>query len=154
MSTSLLYHAFGIRGYQERRVDFIEGSVLFVSTTPAEVPLSRMRVGGSPRPGAHGAFLADGAHRPKPIFILLKVARVICFHCECTRQVKVPFADPRRTYTHAFERYALELSKFTTIQDTARHLGVSWDIIKDIQKRQLQRLRQAQAQEPQRDRHR
>jgi transposase len=51
----------------------------------------------------------------------------------------VPFADPRRTYTHAFERYALELSKATTIQDAARHLDVSWDIIKDIQKRNLQR---------------
>jgi transposase len=70
---------------------------------------------------------------------LVKVPRVICFHCEHTRQVKVPFADPRRTYTHAFERYALELSKLTTIQDTARHLDISWDIIKDIQKRNLQR---------------
>jgi hypothetical protein len=29
--------------------------------------------------------------------------------------------------THAFERYALELSKFTTIQDAAQHLDVSWD---------------------------
>ena len=56
----------------------------------------------------------------KPTFLLLKVARVICFQCEHTRQVKVPFADPRRTYTHAFERYALELSKATTIQDTLR----------------------------------
>jgi transposase len=51
--------------------------------------------------------------------------------------VKVPFADPRRTYTHAFERYVLELSEFGTIQDVARHLDVSWDIVKDIQKRHL-----------------
>ena len=63
----------------------------------------------------------------------------ICFRCEHTRQVKVPFADPRRTYTHAFERYALELSRFMTIQDVAQHLDVSWDTIKDIQKRNLQR---------------
>ena len=75
----------------------------------------------------------------KPTFILLKVARVLCPQCEVTRQVKVPFADPRRTYTHSFERYALELSKATTIQDAARHLDVSWDIIKDIQKRNLHR---------------
>jgi transposase len=67
------------------------------------------------------------------------VARVVCLHCEVTRQVKVPFADPRRTYTHTFERYALELSKATTIQDAARHLDISWDIIKDIQKRNLHR---------------
>jgi transposase len=67
------------------------------------------------------------------------VARVLCLDCHLTRQVKVPFADPRRTYTHAFERYALELSCFGTIQDVAQHLNVSWDIIKDIQKRNLVR---------------
>jgi transposase len=51
--------------------------------------------------------------------------------------VGVPFADPRRTYTKSFERYALELSRCMTILDVARHLGVSWDVIKDIQKRDL-----------------
>jgi transposase len=53
--------------------------------------------------------------------------------------VEIGFADPRRTYTKAFERYALELSRQMTILDVARHLGVSWDIIKDIQKRDLSR---------------
>jgi transposase len=51
--------------------------------------------------------------------------------------VEIGFADPRRTYTKSFERYALELSRHMTILDVARHLGVSWDIIKDIQKRDL-----------------
>jgi transposase len=55
------------------------------------------------------------------------------------RQVEIAFADPRRTYTKAFERYALELSRHMTILDVARHLGVSWDIVKDIQKRDLTR---------------
>jgi transposase len=55
------------------------------------------------------------------------------------RQVKVPFAQPRRHYTRAFERYALELSRHMTIQDVAEHLQVSWDTIKDIQARSLQR---------------
>ena len=50
----------------------------------------------------------------------------------------MPFADPRRRYTKAFERYALELSRLMTIQDVAQHLGVGWDTIKDIQKRDLQ----------------
>nr|VFK51052.1 MAG: Helix-turn-helix domain of transposase family ISL3 [Candidatus Kentron sp. TC] len=38
-----------------------------------------------------------------------------------------------------FERYAWGLSRHMTIQDAARHLGVSWDTIKDIQARYLQR---------------
>jgi len=64
---------------------------------------------------------------------------VECHRCQVTRQVQVTFADPRRHYTHAWERYALELTRSMTIQDVARHLGVSWDTIKDIQKRFLQR---------------
>ena len=49
------------------------------------------------------------------------------------------FADERRGYTHAFERYALELSRHMTIKDVAAHLGVGWDAVKDMQKRNLQR---------------
>jgi len=131
---------FGIRGYEYRKVDFFEGRACFTIEQPRE----RLRCSecGSAAVHAQGhkdRFVQTVPIGLKPTFILLKVARVICFHCELTRQVKVPFADPRRTYTHTFERYALELSRATTIQDAARHLNVSWDVIKDIQKRNLQR---------------
>ena len=140
MSTSLLYNAFGLRGYQYRRTEFFEGRVCFT----VEQPRERYRCPDCGSAAVHGQghkerFLQTVPMGLKPTYLLVKVPRVICFRCEHTRQVKVPFADPRRTYTHAFERYALELSKLTTIQDAARHLGVSWDIVKDIQKRHLQR---------------
>ena len=140
MSTSLLYHMFGIRGYEYRRSDFFDGRVCFT----IEQPRKSYRCSECGSPAVHGQgykdrFLQTVPIGLKPTFICLKVARVICFQCEHTRQVKVPFADPRRSYTHTFERYALELSKCTTIQDAARHLNVSWDIIKDIQKRNLHR---------------
>jgi transposase len=140
MSTSLLYQMFGIRGYEYQKTDFFKGRACFTIEQPRES--YRCPECGSAAVHAQGhkvRFLQSVPIGLKPTFILLKVPRVICFHCELTRQVKVPFADPRRTYTHTFERYALELSKFTTIQDAARHLDVSWDIIKDIQKRNLQR---------------
>jgi transposase len=41
--------------------------------------------------------------------VVLPIPRVECQACGVVRQVKVPFADPRRSYTNAFERYALEL---------------------------------------------
>ena len=75
----------------------------------------------------------------KAVFIMLMVQRVLCLACGALRQVKVGFADERRSYTKGFERYALELSKHMTIKDVAAHLGVSWDVIKDIQKRNLNR---------------
>ena len=140
MSTSLLYQMFGIRGYEYRRTDYFEGSASF----EVELPRAKYRCPecGSAAVNAQGSSERQLKSLPiggKSTFVLVKVPRVVCFQCQLTRQVKVPFADPRRTYTHAFERYALELSRFGTIQDVADHLEVSWDIVKDIQKRNLAR---------------
>jgi transposase len=55
------------------------------------------------------------------------------------RQVKVAFAEGRRSYTRRLERYALELCHVMTIQDVAEHLNVSWGTVKDIHKRYLRR---------------
>ncbi len=140
MSTSLLYHMFGIRGYEYRKVDFFQGRACFTIEQPRE--RYRCSECGSAAVHAQGhkeRLLQTVPIGLKPTFVLLKVARVICFQCAHTRQVKVPFTEPRRTYTRSFERYALELSRVTTIQDAALHLDVSWDIVKDIQKRNLQR---------------
>ena len=75
----------------------------------------------------------------KPVSVILPVQRVLCLVCDTLRQVKVKFADPQRSYTRQFERYALDLSRHMTIKSVAQHLRVSWDVIKDIQKRNLLR---------------
>jgi transposase len=139
MSTSLLYHAFGIRGYQYVRTDYFEGDVAF--TIVQKRSQLRCSVCGSDQVTAHGG--ETRVFRSLPIGsrgtrILFRVPRVECHVCHVVRRVRVLFADPRRSYTHAFERYALELSRHMTILDVARHLDVSWDTIKDIQKRHLQ----------------
>ena len=51
----------------------------------------------------------------------------------------VSFAEPRKSYTKAFARYVLELSASMTIRDVARHLGVGWDLVKQIQKDDLKK---------------
>jgi len=140
MSTSLLYHAFGLRGYRYVSSRFEEGSVSFTIDQPRE----HLRCAGC---GSDNVWAQGGSARTfrtlpignKPTFLRFAVPRVLCFDCGQIRQVKVPFAEPRRSYTRAFERYALELSRHMTIQDVARHLRVGWDTIKDIQARHLQR---------------
>ena len=49
----------------------------------------------------------------------------------------VKFAEPKRRHTKRFERYVIELLQFMTPTDVARHLGISWDLANDIQKRRL-----------------
>jgi transposase len=74
-----------------------------------------------------------------PVWIVLSISRVGCVACDLIRQMNIKFASPRLSYTKAFERYVLELSRHMTIKDVARHLNVSWDIIKNIQKKSLSR---------------
>ncbi len=71
--------------------------------------------------------------------MVVSVHRVHCLECDTLRRARLPFAEPRRRYTRSFARYALELCRHMTIKDVARHLGVSWDVIKDIQKKHLKK---------------
>jgi transposase len=140
MSTSLLYHAFGLRGYRYVRQDFHDGRVI----VHIEQPRERLRCShcGSAEVSAQGGPVRTVRTLPigsKPVLLQLKVPRVFCFECGLVRQVKLGFADPKKHYTRAFERYVLELSRHMTIQDVAEHLQVGWDTVKDIQARSLQR---------------
>src|SRR4051812_4801864 len=140
MSTSLLYHSFGIRGYEYTRTDYQGGQTIF---TIHQAPKNR-RCSACGSPEVHSRGRVERRFRTIPIgsrstLIVLSIPRVECQACGVVRQVEIRFANPRRSYTKAFERYALELSRRMTIRDVARHLNVSWDVIKDIQKRDLSR---------------
>ena len=140
MSTSLLYHGFGVRGYEYVNSKYQGGAVIFTLRPKAfELKCSACSSRQVIRRGKVERRFRSLPIGSKPVWFSLAVQRVHCLACGLVRQVKIGFADPRRTYTKSFERYALELSRHMTIQDTAHHLGVSWDIIKDIQKRYLQR---------------
>jgi len=140
MSTSLLYHAFGIRGYEYTRTGYQNGEVIF--TIHQDSKTCRCSACGSP--DVHSRGQVERRFRSLPIgsratFVDLPVPRVECRACGVVRQVEILFADARRSYTCSFERYALELSRRMTIRDVAKHLSVGWDMIKDIQRRDLSR---------------
>jgi transposase len=140
MSTSLLYHAFGIRGYDYVRTDYQDGRVIFTIMQDPE----DWRCSACGAREVHSRGHVERCFRSLPIgsrttAVVLPIPRVECQVCGVVRQVKIPFADPRRSYTKSFERFVLELSRSMTIRDVARHLNVGWDLIKEIQKRDLLR---------------
>ena len=140
MSTSLLYHAFGIRGYVYSRTDYDNGKVIF--TVHQERGTCHCSSCGSSQVISRGQVNRCFLSLPiggRGTYVSFAIPRVECRACGLERQVNVPFADPRRSYTKAFERYALELSRCMTISDVAHHLNVGWDMIKDFQKRDLSR---------------
>lgn len=140
MSTSLLYHAFGIRGYRHVATDFLEGGVTF--RIAKDLNDCRCPACGSAHVAPRGHVERDFRCVPigaRPVTVTLPIPRVWCVNCGVIRQVALDFADPKRSYTRAFARYALELSRLMTIQDVAHHLGVGWDLIKEIVKQDLSR---------------
>ena len=140
MSTSLLYHGFGIQGYQHVHTKYHDGAILF--RIKQDNFSLRCPECGSYQVKRRGLVMRRFRTLPigdKPVWIELLVQRVWCLLCGALRQVQVNFASRRRSYTRSFARYALGLSRHMTIQDVARHLGVSWDLIKDIQKQHLLR---------------
>ena len=140
MSTSLLYHGLGVRGYRHLRTRFENGAIVLVIEQPRE----RYRCShcGSAKVTSRGRIPRQFRAVPlgkKPVFIEFDVPRVYCKDCHRTRQLKIGFADPKKHYTKSFARYVLELSRLTTIQDVADHLGLSWGTVKEIQREYLAR---------------
>jgi transposase len=141
MSTSLLYHGFGVRGYTLKRTDFIEGRI----ELHIDQPSSRWRC--SQCGGAHLVAHGRREHRwwrtvpigKKDVWIRFDVPRVECRDCGVTRQLAVAFADPKKSYTKALAGYVLELLQRMTIQDVSIHTGLGWDTVKDIQRQYLRR---------------
>ena len=138
MSTSLLYHGFSLVGYDYVRTRYEGRNITFTihhKRSKLRCPVCRSRkviMRGTTRRRFRSIPIGF-----KNVFFDLDVQRVGCLRCGTIRQVSLGFADPRFSYTRAFERYALELSKHMTIRDVAGHLSVSWDVIKEIQKRDL-----------------
>ena len=140
MSTSLLYHAFGVRGYRYVRSSYgQDGIVMSIEQDRQEWCCAAC---GSSQVEPHGRVRRWFKCLPighKPVTLQFDVPRVECRNCGLRRQVKLGFADPRVSYTRAFARYALELLSRMTIQDVADHLQVTWDLIKEVQREHLLR---------------
>jgi transposase len=140
MSTSLLYHGWGLRGYRHVAIFYEEAMIRFsIEQNPDTFRCADCGSHEVMRSGVVTRRFRSLPIGSKTVWIELPIQRLWCINCGKIRQAKLAFADERRGYTHAFERYALDLSRHMTIKDVACHLGVGWDSVKEIQKRHLQR---------------
>jgi len=139
MTSSELYHGFGLEGYRTVATHFENGKMVLEveSTRPTRCPGC-----GSVHVVGRGRFLREFKATPignKQVVIRLRVQRIECRVCGLIRRVKIGFACLRRRYTKRLEKYVLFLLRSATIKDVAAIVGLGWDVVKDIQKRWLTR---------------
>lgn len=140
MSATLLYHMHGIRGYTYLRQNVVSSGIEFFVAVGADKLVC-------PHCGSTNVWqkgIKERRFRSLPFgrkttTIILEVPRVYCHDCRKTQQVKISFAEEHKRYTRFFERYVLDLLLSMTCQDVAEHLGLSWDTVRDIEKRRLLR---------------
>jgi len=105
MSTSLLHHGFGIRGYKYVRTEYVGKEVVF--TIRQERDRLRCPACGGRDVHPHGQVERHFKTVPiggKSARIVFPIPRVSCTACGVVRQVQIGFADRRRSYTKSFER--------------------------------------------------
>lgn len=138
-SQQWLYPIFRFRGYRVNQVETDEHRLLLhVEPQPHKVCCPECGSRAVIRRGQQVRWFRNLPVGADCTWLIATLPRVECRACGIVRQIRSGLAEERRTYTRSFARYVLELSQYMTIKDVAEHLGVSWDIVKDIQKRHLQ----------------
>ena len=141
MSTSLLYHAFGITGVDYTKTDFHEGKVFFHAIVNDR--LLRCSHCISRKVIKFGHKVRKIRLAPlggKPAFLMITTYRYKCKKCGQIRWIKLPFVEGKSNCSKRFLRFMLGLCRKMTIKDTAEILGVSWDLVKDHHKQYLGRI--------------
>ena len=141
MSTSLLYHAFNIKGVEYRSTSFLGNSIII----HAEMTDKFTRC---PQCGCHQTIFKGhktrlfkmGPSGRRHAVLQLCFHRLACVECNNLWWPRLSFMDGKHRYTRSFAMTALDLLRFATIKDVAKYLHVGWDLIKEIHKRKLQRL--------------
>jgi len=138
MSTSDLYHTFRIPGTQYISTFFLGQKTVIhgsISQKQRKCPDCKSR-----KVIKFGQIKRTFKMVPVgncKVDLVVKIGRIQCKDCDAIKQPRLSFADPKKHYTRALERYTIDLCRLMTIQNVAALTGLSWDTVKDIHKRHL-----------------
>ena len=141
MSTSMLYHAYGIKGVQYNSTQYKDGCVFYsAEMTEKEIPCPKYHCKESHFKGQKSRQFKMVPIGFKKCFLNLILHRLKCTGCGYQWWPRFSFMKGKHQMTRAFIQYAFDLVSISTIQDVANLLGVNWNVIKDIHKMKLEKL--------------
>lgn len=139
-TTSLLHHAFGVHGYVYQRSEYVGGEICFTVEQPdSALKCSVCESKRVIRRGGRERRFRGLPIGKRAVWIALKVPRLECKVCGAVRQAEVSFAPGQHSYTKRLAGYIVELAEHMTMQDVAEHLGVSWNLVKELLKEALRK---------------
>ena len=142
MSTSLLYHSFGIQGpYHYVSTQYENGATIFNIAHNPRMKCPECKSRKVIKKGTQERQFLGVPIGTKKTVIRLLHQRIQCTICHVIKSLPLKFIPrPKVRYTRAFERYVMSLSiEKMTISSIAKLCNVGWDCIKAIQKRALKR---------------
>jgi len=134
MSTSLLYHGFGVYDYTLLKTEYRGGVVVF-HIAKKRSKQHCVECGSKYLIIRKGYVIREIRTLPvgsKQVFLSLRLYRLQCKACGILKQEALEVSLPYKKWTLKLARYIVELLQFSTIKDVAKHLHMSWDTIKDI----------------------
>lgn len=138
MSLALLYHGFGLYDFHPLRA-WTQGSALYLEMVRAKNRCGACRSWNVTGKGFRWRTLRVLPIGRKPVFARVKMRRFYCHDCQRVRYESLRCADPKKHYTHTLEEYVMDLCARMTIRDVAKHTGLHWATVKEIDKRRLKR---------------
>jgi transposase len=135
VSTSLLYHGFGIEKVCYEWTEYRDGQTIFhgrLRRKHHRCPVCRAT--NFEFYGSKTRLIRLVSIGAKPCFLALSCHRIHCFRCGSIRWPHLPFVWGQTNLSKAFVRFALELCLLMTIQSVAKLLKVGWDCIKHLHK--------------------
>ena len=140
MSTSLVYHAFGGKAYRYLRSEYVDGAVhLHVEKKESYRCCAACRSRVVISDGNETSTVKTLPIGRKAVFLVLHLKVLVCRKCGARRNESREVADPRKSYTRAFARFALDLLREMTMYAASVFLGVGWDLVKEILRTNLER---------------
>ena len=140
MHTSFLYHAFGVREQECSSVRYEDKSiVLKLQTRKDKLCCSVCKSKEYIRSGTQIRRIRSVPIGSKQVILEMKVQRLECRDCHSIRREDIHFVTGKGTYSNKLARLVVELSRLGIIKDVSNHLHLSWDTVKDIEKRYLYR---------------
>lgn len=138
MFDPLLYHTNQIQDVQVNCIKHLSGKVVYHSTySPKENLCPCCHHNDHSLKGKKIRKLLMAPLGNQRAYIHVEINRLKCLCCGHIWWPSLPFARPRKRVTLSFERYVVRLMNFATVEHTARFLGVSWALIKNIHKNYL-----------------